>query len=123
RKKVFIEEQQVPPEEEWDQYEESAYHFVLYDHHNHPSGAGRLRIINGKGKVERICILKEQRGNGLGQLLMNAIEKFAKKLGINSYVLNAQSQAIPFYKKLGYQISSDEFIEAGIKHRTMMKDL
>lgn len=123
RSKVFIEEQNVPVEEEIDEHEVSATHFVLYNEVGTAIAAGRFRVLDGIGKVERICVLKEQRGTGVGKVLMDRIEQYAHEQGIASLKLNAQTQAIPFYTKLGYEIVSEEFLDAGIPHRTMKKSL
>ncbi|SFA78227.1 MULTISPECIES: GNAT family N-acetyltransferase [unclassified Bacillus (in: firmicutes)] len=120
RKTVFVEEQQVPMEEEIDEYENDCTHFVLYEE-GKPIGAGRFRELDDYGKVERICVLKENRHGGSGKAIMEAIENFAVKEGFKKLKLNAQTQAIPFYEKLGYQAVSDEFLDAGIPHRTMIK--
>lgn len=123
RKKVFVEEQQVPINIEIDEHENSSTHFVLYDDNDSPAGAGRFRIVNGKGKVERICVLPEYRGMGAGVQIMEKIEEHARELPIEELVLNSQSYAIPFYEKIGYKTVSDEFMDAGIPHRTMNKIL
>ncbi len=122
RKTVFVEEQQVPEEEEIDQFEDAADHFVLYDE-NHPVGAGRFRVVDGKGKVERICVLSSYRGKGSGKIIMEAIEQHALEKGLKKLKLNAQTHAIPFYEKLQYEVVSDEFLDAGIPHKTMEKAL
>lgn len=122
RKTVFVEEQNVSVEEEIDEHEESATHFVLYDSAT-PIGAGRFRVLDGIGKVERICVLKDYRGTGAGKVVMNGIEQFADGQGIGSLKLNAQTHAIPFYSKLGYEVVSEEFLDAGIPHKTMKKTL
>lgn len=122
RKTVFVQEQQVPEEEEIDQYDDTATHFVQYDGET-PIGAGRFRTLDGIGKVERICVLKDKRKTGAGKMIMQKIEEYAKEYDIPSLKLNAQTHAIPFYSGLGYQIISDEFLDAGIPHRTMKKDL
>ena len=54
---------------------------------------------------------------------MNAIEDYAKKQDLSKLKLDAQTQAIPFYERLGYRVASEEFMDAGIPHRTMIKDL
>ena len=123
RKKVFVEEQNVSLEEEIDQYEEDAAHFLLYDDQDQPIGAGRFRVIDEIGKVERICILSEQRGTGAGKHIMESIETYAHENGIHKLKLNAQTHAISFYEKLGYEIVSEEFLDAGIPHRTMVKQM
>ncbi|GIN83954.1 N-acetyltransferase [Heyndrickxia sporothermodurans] len=122
RKIVFVEEQHVDIEEEIDQFEDSSDHFVLYDE-DKPAGAGRFRILDGIGKVERICILPSYRGKGAGKLIMDAIHQFATDQNILKLKLNAQTHAIPFYEKLGYQVVSEEFLDAGIPHKTMKKTL
>jgi predicted GNAT family N-acyltransferase len=122
RKKVFVEEQKVPLEEEIDEFENDSIHFVLYDQ-NHAVGAGRFRILDGIGKVERICVLESARGKGAGREIMLAIEEYAKQQPLSQLKLNAQTYAIPFYEGLGYKVTSDEFLDAGIPHKTMKKDI
>lgn len=120
RTTVFVDEQQVPPEEEIDQYEKDATHFVLYTG-NEPIGAGRLRDVDGYAKVERICVLKSYREQGVGQKIMDKIEETAIAQGFTKFKLNAQTTAEAFYKKLGYETVSGEFLDAGIPHVTMVK--
>ncbi|GAM16614.1 GNAT family N-acetyltransferase [Mesobacillus selenatarsenatis] len=123
RKSVFIHEQDVPEEEEIDQFESDSVHFVLYDDNRKATGAGRFRVLDGIGKVERICVLKENRKAGAGVAVMNKIEDYAKSQGISTLKLNAQTHAIPFYSKLGYETVSEEFMDAGIPHKTMKKSI
>lgn len=120
RKKVFVEEQHVPLELEIDEFENTATHFVLYDD-DQPIGAGRFRILDGIGKVERICILSSYRGTGAGRRIMKAIEAYATEIDIKALKLHAQTYAIPFYEKLGYDVISDEFMDADIPHKAMKK--
>jgi predicted GNAT family N-acyltransferase len=121
RRIVFIEEQHVSEEEEIDEFEQEATHFVLYDD-GKPIGAGRFRIVDhGLGKIERICVLPQYRGRGAGKLIMKTIERFAKQQGVPKVKLNAQTHAESFYQKLGYKTVSDVFMEAGIPHVTMVK--
>lgn len=122
RKIVFVDEQNVPFEEEIDQFENDATHFVLY-HEGSPVGAGRFRNVEGYGKVERICVLKEARNIGAGKAIMETIESHAREKDFRKVKLNAQTQAIPFYEKLGYEVVSEEFMDAGIPHKTMVKNL
>ncbi|MBS4217986.1 GNAT family N-acetyltransferase [Bacillus sp. FJAT-49711] len=122
RKTVFVEEQKVPLELEIDEFENSSDHFVLYSK-DIPIGAGRFRVLNGKGKIERICVLSDERGTGAGNKIMTEIEHYAKKSGIKILKLNAQTYAIPFYEKLGYRVVSEEFLDAGIPHKTMEKNI
>ncbi|MBN8192414.1 GNAT family N-acetyltransferase [Bacillus sp. NTK074B] len=122
RKTVFVEEQQVPLEEEIDEHESDSIHFILYEQDN-AVGAGRFRILDGIGKVERICILKTMRGKGGGRELMLGIEEYAKQQPLSQLKLNSQTYAIPFYEGLGYEVTSGEFLDAGIPHKTMSKNM
>lgn len=123
RKAVFVEEQQVDVEEEIDQYEDCSVHFVLYNEQEQPIGAGRFRELDGYGKIERICVMSNARQSGAGKQIMATIEDFARENRFQQLKLNAQTQAIPFYEKLGYHIVSEEFMDAGIPHRTMVKNI
>ncbi|TDL80591.1 GNAT family N-acetyltransferase [Peribacillus frigoritolerans] len=123
RTKVFVEEQQVPEEEEIDQFEREASHVVLYDG-DKPVGAGRFRILNGIGKIERICVLPDYRSKGAGKIIMEKLEEIAVSKEMQTLKLNAQTHAEPFYEKLGYHtISKETFLDAGIPHVTMVKEI
>lgn len=99
RRKVFVEEQDVPLHLELDEYDADAVHFVAYDGDT-PFGAGRIRVIEpGIGKVERVCILPDYRGKNLGNLMMQCMEDYSTSAGITKLKLNAQSHAILFMKK------------------------
>lgn len=121
RRKVFVEEQGVPLALELDELDKTADHFVVYTNTT-PIGAGRIRETNeGIGKVERVCVLPEYRGMNLGKLIMKALEDHAATKDFEKIILNAQSYALPFYEKLGYVITSPEFMDADIPHRAMEK--
>jgi predicted GNAT family N-acyltransferase len=122
RRIVFIEEQNVSEAEEIDEYEHSATHFISYDG-DKPVGAGRFRNVDGKGKVERICVLPSYRKEGVGQMIMRAIEKNAGENGFNILKLAAQTHAEHFYLGIGYKTNSDQFYDAGIPHVAMEKKL
>jgi predicted GNAT family N-acyltransferase len=123
RRKVFVDEQGVPLHVEMDEYDDSAVHFIGYDLEQ-PIAAARIREIeSGIGKIERVCVLPEFRGQHAGVLMMNEMEEYARSAGFFTLKLNSQSYAIPFYEKLGYEVSSPEFMDAGIPHRAMTKTL
>lgn len=123
RKRVFVEEQKVDPAIEIDEHEGSCEHFVLY-RNEQPIGAGRLRPLSEiLGKVERICVDQAYRGLGLGEKIMEAVEKRAIDIGLNRVKLHAQAHAKSFYEKIGYTITSEPFTEAGIIHVRMEKEL
>lgn len=121
RTKVFVEEQGIPLHVEYDVYDSTATHFVLYEE-DEAVGAARLRIVEeGIAKIERVSVLQTQRGKKLGALIMKEIEKHAITININKLKLHAQSYTVPFYEKLGYTVTSPEFMDADIPHRAMEK--
>jgi len=123
RKKVFVEEQGVPLHLECDAFDATATHFIMYED-NEPAGAARLRNIEDHtAKIERVCILQSQRGKKLGALIMKEMENYAVSIGLQKLKLHAQSYAVPFYEKLGYTVTSPEFMDAGIPHRAMEKNI
>lgn len=122
RHTVFVDEQQVPVHLEMDEFDEVAIHFIgIYE--NEAIGASRLRFVDRAGKLERICLLKRYRGQSFGKKLISKMEEEIKARGFNRAKLNAQTHAISFYKKIGYKVVSEPFIDAGIPHVTMMKQL
>ncbi|MFJ7668060.1 GNAT family N-acetyltransferase [Lysinibacillus sp. NPDC097195] len=123
RKKVFVEEQGVPLHLECDAHDATATHFIMYEG-SEPAGAARLRCIEDHiAKIERVCILESQRGKKLGALIMKEMENHAISIGLQKLKLHAQSYAVPFYEKLGYTVTSPEFMDAGIPHRAMEKNI
>lgn len=125
RKEIFVEEQCVPLEDEFDEFDNlngQCEHILVY-YNDEPVGTGRLRIVNGLGKLERICILQQYRKYGCGKKVVKALEEIAKEKEISRVKLHGQTQAEGFYKKLGYEAASDVFIEDGIPHLLMVKEL
>lgn len=125
RKEVFVEEQGVLLEDEFDEFDTLnglCEHILVY-YHEQPVGTGRLRVVDGLGKLERICILDSYRKFGLGKVIIKTLEEIAKEKGIFQVKLHGQTQAEGFYKKIGYQTSSNVFIEDGIPHILMIKEL
>ncbi len=121
RQTVFVEEQGVPLHLELDELDQTATHFIAYDGEK-PIAAGRLRETDPKtGKVERVCVIPEYRGKHIGNLVMKEMERYAAEVGLEKIKLNAQTHAIPFYQKLDYEVTSPEFMDAGIPHRAMEK--
>ncbi|MDU9417332.1 GNAT family N-acetyltransferase [Staphylococcus lloydii] len=123
RRKVFVNEQGVPLENELDNYEEVATHVIGYDTNNTPIAAARFRPFNDGVKVERVAVMKEQRKTGIGKDLMQFIEQTAQNLGYDKLILNAQIQAQRFYDNLGYSPIGEIFMEENIKHIKMTKSL
>jgi len=116
---VFIEEQNVPQHEEWDEFDETSTHFlVTLD--DEPVACGRLMP---SGKVGRMAVLREHRGKGLGLELLRFIERYARRQGFEQLYLHAQSYALPFYERGGYVAYGEHFLEADIDHRAMRLSL
>lgn len=122
RKLVFVEEQNVPAHLEVDEFEDEAIHFIC-NNNEQTIGASRLRFIDQYGKLERICVLKSHRGQSFGKEIIEKMEEEITKKGYTKAKLNAQSYAKEFYEQLGYEVISKEFIDAGIPHVTMVKNL
>lgn len=122
RRVVFIQEQNVPEALEIDEHDAYATHFVGYEN-GEPVAAGRVRLVDGYGKLERICVAKEHRGKHYGQEIILHIERYINKEGYAKAKLNAQTHAEEFYQALHYETVSSEFMDAGIPHVTMIKNL
>jgi len=124
RKEVFVKEQGVPLEDEFDQYDtlDGLCEHILAHYNEQPVGTGRIRFIDGVGKLERICILEPYRKCGLGKRIIKTLEEIAEEQGTTKVKLHGQTQAEGFYKKLGYCTSSDTFMEDGIPHILMTKN-
>ena len=121
RRVVFIDEQKVPVEEEFDQYEENSKHYLAY-YDGKPCGAARWRETSegNEAKLERFAVLKECRGKGVGSALVEQV--LADVLAAKHYdriYLNAQLSAVDLYKKFGFSPVGDEFLECDIKHQQM----
>ena len=125
RKEVFVKEQGVPLEDEFDQFDilNSLCEHILVHYNEQPVGTGRIRFVDGIGKLERICILKPYRKFGLGKVIIKALEDIAEEHGASQVKLHGQTHAQGFYAKLGYRTVSDMFMEDGIPHILMLKDL
>ncbi len=122
RKNVFVDEQLVPMSLEIED-EELCIHFVLYDD-AFPRATVRLfPKNNGIYKVQRMAVSKKNRKMGYGRELMAYVEKYAHKNTANKLALGAQTQAIPFYESIGYDVFGEEYLDAGIKHFDMEKKL
>jgi predicted GNAT family N-acyltransferase len=123
RRRVFVEEQGVATDEEWDEHDAEGaetLHFVVFAG-GRAVGCARLRAYGEAAKVERVAVLREQRGLGIGRALMEAAEDAAAQQQRVRLVLHAQTASIPFYERLGWRALGPEFREAGIPHRRMEK--
>jgi len=123
RREVFIEEQDVPEELELDGKDGEATHFLARIDGD-PVGTARLREYDdGVAKVERVAVREPLRGEGWGERIMAAVESHAREAGYERVRLAAQVPVVGFYERLGYEIVSEEFEDAGIPHRSMEKPI
>tara|TARA_R110000796_G_scaffold249183_1_gene376703 strand:- start:554 stop:979 length:426 start_codon:yes stop_codon:yes gene_type:complete len=119
RRKVFIDEQNVPQDEEWDGLDPACLHFLaMLD--GQPVGTARLLP---DAHIGRVAVLDNARGTGIGVLLMQAAIEAARQAGHLQVVLSAQVHALAFYERLGFIAHGDEFLDAGIPHREMTLSL
>lgn len=124
RKMVFVEEQGFSLEIEIDEIEDQCEYLTLYSAQNQPLATARIYpYADGVHKLQRIAVLKSQRGKKLGERLMTEMENHAKKYGIKRLILGAQNSAIGFYQKCGYQVFGDGYDEEGVAHHNMQKML
>ena len=120
RRLVFIVEQDVPQDEEWDGKDEESWHWLATDDDDAAIGTARLLP---DGKIGRMAVLEKFRGSGVGAALLERAVGKARHLGFKEVSLNAQIHALPFYERAGFVASGDEFEEAGIAHQKMSQRL
>lgn len=123
RKEVFVDEQQVSTEDEFDEYESICTHFVALDEEDQPIGAARWRTTEKGVKLERFAVKKTARGKGVGSQLVDVVVKdIQEKVGDGAYLyLHAQLTAVPLYEKFGFEKKGDQFSECDILHYMMFR--
>jgi len=120
RRVVFIDEQGVSEADEADDLDDEALHLLAVQN-GRAVGSARLLVRGDTVKVGRVCVLKAQRGQGLGAALMRAAVEAARGLpGVARVKLGAQTHALGFYARLGFVAFGAEFLDAGIPHRDMV---
>ncbi len=128
RTEVFVEEQGISREDEWDEADKTAVHAVVYNRMDMPLATGRLLIAApeygpGVGKIGRMASKRVLRGSQLGRQVLDALTEKAKQRGDHEVLLHAQSSAAGFYAKSGFQERGEPFDEVGIAHIEMFKTL
>lgn len=119
RRAVFIQEQGIPEADEWDAYDQVSLHFVVYDQQQ-PIATARLLPDDHIG---RVAVLKAYRGKGVGEQLMQTIIHQARVKRRSRLVLSAQVHAQGFYRRLGFNVLGEEYLDCGIPHVDMMMPL
>jgi predicted GNAT family N-acyltransferase len=120
RVEVFVIEQNVPVELEWDEGDEVSTHAVAYDEQGQPVATGRLLP---DGHIGRMAVSQSLRGKGIGKQVLVALLEHARQDGHEELVLHAQTHAVPFYEQQGFIAEGEEFIEADMPHRLMRRRL
>ena len=121
RTAVFVHEQGIAPEDEWDADDEGALHAVLFDVNGQALGNARLLQPSvSVSKVGRMAVLCEARGLGYGSRLLRALLSEARRRGSKEVRLSAQRTAEQFYASHGFCVVGEPFDEVGIPHIEMI---
>ncbi len=116
RETVFIQEQSVPIEMEWDEWDAKAWHLLALDHNDQPLGTARICT---NGQIGRMAVLQQYRRQGIGSALLKQAIKLAKAEQLNPIFIHAQTSVEAFYAHFDFTVTGKEFIEAGISHIEM----
>lgn len=124
REEVFQKEQCIEAKLDFDGEDENAFHFVAYDDEDSPIGTARVRFFDqGKtAKIERLAVLPDHRGEGVGSAIMDTIDQYCDNRKIQRAYMHAQKHLEKYYEKWGFKKVGDEFEEAGIPHIKMEKN-
>ena len=123
RRAVFIQEQGIPESEEWDADDDKAVHVLVCNLAGLPLGTARLihsGLPTGHAKVGRMAVLRCSRGMGLGHQMLTTLMDEARRLGVHSLSLHAQTSALNFYASVGFVPDGPVFDEVGIPHQRMV---
>ena len=120
REKVFMQEQNVSAELEWDGLDESCQHALALSTSGDAVGCGR---ITPTGHIGRVAVLPEWRMKHIGTAILELLVDYARTQTYTQVELNAQVQAIAVYKKFGFEVEGEEFMDANIPHRRMVMKL
>ena len=124
RTEVFVQEQRIPMEMEWDEADHTAVHAVAYNRLGQPLATGRLLVhAAGVGRIGRMAVSRVQRCTGLGAQVLDQLTEAARARGDRELVLHAQRSAETFYRRQGYQPRGEPFDEVGIPHIEMARAL
>ncbi|MDR3451363.1 MAG: YbgC/FadM family acyl-CoA thioesterase [Rhodoferax sp.] len=120
RTEVFVQEQRIPMEMEWDEADHTAIHAVAYNRLGQPLATGRLlQHAPGVGKIGRMAVNRVVRGSQLGRRILQSLMDCARQRGDREVLLHAQRSAEGFYARAGYAPRGEPFYEVGIAHVEM----
>ena len=120
RETVFIHEQRVPVELEWDGLDSSCAHVLAWNDRGEAIGTARMQQ---NGTIGRMAVLKDWRRRGVGRALLKTLLDLAARQGLTRVTLSAQTHALGFYERAGFHVVGETFMDAGIPHRKMVKEL
>lgn len=120
REAVFIREQGVPAELEWDEFDESCRHALALSQRGEAIGCGRMF---SNGHIGRIAVMQQWRKKKVGTAIMEALLDYARAHDYKEVDVDAQTQAMPFYRGFGFAEQGEEFIDAGLPHIKMTLQL
>ncbi len=120
RETVFIHEQAVPEDLEWDGLDTHCAHVLAWNDQGDAIGTARMQT---NGTIGRMAVLENWRGRGAGRALLRALLDCAVRQGLTRVSLSAQTHAIGFYERAGFHTVGERFMDAGIPHRKMVKEL
>lgn len=124
RREVFIQEQGIPADMEWDAADASCLHALARNRFGVPLATGRmLEHVPGVAKIGRMAVLRPMRGTQIGRQVLDALMAEARKQGYREVLLHAQLSAESFYLRAGFQRRGQPFEEAGIAHVEMVRGL
>ena len=124
RKQVFVDEQGIPAELEWDAADAVCLHAVAYNRLGLPLATGRLLEHEpGTSKIDRMAVLAAMRGSRVGRAVLDALMQAARARGDRQVLLHAQSAAAGFYRRAGFEVQGAGFEEAAMAHLAMVKAL
>ncbi len=124
RTQVFIEEQNIPVEMEWDEADAQAVHAIALNRFGLPLATGRLlQHAPGVARIGRMAVSQAVRGSGVGRAVLDALTNAARQRGDHELVLHAQTSAQSFYARSGFSTRGAVFEEAGIAHIEMTRRL
>jgi predicted GNAT family N-acyltransferase len=120
RETVFMAEQGVPEKLEWDGLDPACAHVLACNKDGEAIGTARMQP---EGRMGRMAVLKNWRGRGVGRALLQALLDLAEQQGLMRVTLAAQIHALGFYERAGFHAVGEPFMDAGIPHRMMVKEL
>lgn len=124
RRQVFVEEQHIPADLEWDSADAACLHALARNHFGVPLATGRLlEHVPGVAKIGRMAVSRAMRGTRIGRQVLDALMAEARRQGYREVLLHAQLSAENFYLRAGFQRRGEPFEEAGIGHVEMVRAL